>query len=673
MTEPDTARTPSAVRSLPPLILVVGLGLALLIGQTNRGFGPVGSLLAVALWLAAWTLATLGAGRPLLRWSFGDGAETIEDLVLATAVGSSVLVGVAAVLSALGWFRPRTLLAVLVVFALAGAVDLGRRPAASVRPGWRAAALAAPWLVALLVATTVTTFYDQWHQHLGFPWLWLRAGSIGVIPRNFYSYMPVNSSLLYAYGLGSLGAWSAQVIHWWSGLLTVTACGLMGRRLAGRRAGWWAALVMGTTPTVLHVAASGGSDLMVTYFAAAAWLALLRTADDNAARPQRWWLLSGALAGMAAGTKYTALGTVAIPLAAGAIVLHMPRDRFTRRKFGAGATAAVAGAAVTFGPWVIRNLIAAGAPFFPFLIGPFRGLLRTDPVAVDRFGDWISGFDFSLTHVVDGLSLGTWTPPVGEFAPAGLLWLGAGLAALLAIPRMRRPAAWALAAGSLAGISFWLVGLQVVRYLLPALVPAAAVLGGGLSHAFDVGSPPIRRALTALLAAAVAWNLAATLHPVGFQRLGCTLGVEPVEPLLARWVSSSLAFDAVRTLPKGAKILLVAESRALGFDREVEIEHPFGETRLEELARLHDSPEAMAAALGGEGFTHVLTNRWEAQRIADMRRRTRYFVHADEAAMARLDGFARHCLEPVWLGHGVAIYRLDPSCTSSGAGDLASW
>jgi hypothetical protein len=213
----------------------------------------------------------------------------------------------------------------------------------------------------------------------------------------------------------------------------------------------------------------------------------------------------------------------------------------------------------------------------------------------------------------------------------------------------------------------------VVRYLLPALVPAAAVLGGGLAHTVGTATKPLRLALVGLVLVAVAWNLTTLLHPVGMQRLACSLGVQPVQPLLDRWVSSSLAFDAVDKLPGDAKILLVAESRALGFERDVELEHPFGESRLEELARTQPSAEDMAAELAGEGFTHILTNRWEATRIAGMRRRPRYFAHADERALARLDHFARTCLEPEWLGHGVAIYRLDPSCRSTGAGDLAEW
>jgi hypothetical protein len=81
----------------------------------------------------------------------------------------------------------------------------------------------------------------------------------------------------------------------------------------------------------------------------------------------------------------------------------------------------------------------------------------------------------------------------------------------------------------------------------------------------------------------------------------------------------------------------------------------------------------MAAQLASEEITHVLTNRWEARRMAGMIRRDRYFNCGDERVLNRLDRFARRCLEPEWLGNGVSIYRLDPSCESTGAGDLATW
>jgi hypothetical protein len=671
MTTTNESKSPQLSSLLPAVALVFGLGAVLLNAQSARGFGPVGSLLTVGLWVVLWTLATLGTGRSIVGWCRSGTPEAIEDLLLACVVGSAVLAAAAVALSPAGWFRPGPLLALLCIAAVIGSIDLYRRPVALPRLEVRTIALAALWLIALAVAATVTTFYDQWHQHLGFPWLWLREGSIHVIPRNFYSYMPVNSSLMYAYGLGSLGAWSAQAIHWWSGVITVLICGAMGRRVV-TGGGWWAALVMATTPAMVHLAASGGSDLVVTMFAAGAWLGLLRTAEEDP-HPLRWWLLAGACAGLAAGTKYTAIGTVALPLAAGAVFLHRPWRRGSSSAFIGGAGMATIGGTLTLGPWIVRNLVATGAPLFPFMTGPFRGLATTDRAAVERFAGWLSGFDLSPSHILDGLGLGTYTAPVGEFAPAGLFWLGAAAATLIVLPRIMRPPVAVLVAGAVVGISFWLTGLHVVRYLLPALVPAAAVLGGGIAETLRLSTKPVRWASLALVLVAVTWNLTTLLHPVGMQRLGCSLGLNPVEPLLERWVSSSLAFDAVNTLPETAKLLLVAESRALGFERDVELEHPFGESRLEELARIHSSPEEMAAELAGEGITHVLTNRWEARRIAGMRHRPRYFVHGDEPTMERLDLFAKTCLQPEWLGHGVSIYRLDPSCDSTGAGDLATW
>ena len=673
-----TTTTESKLRQitamLPVIALVAGLGAVLLAAQSVHGFGPVGSLLTVGLWVIVWVLGTLGAGRFVVNWCRSDADETAEDLLLACVTGSGVLSAVAVVLSFAGWFRPAPLLAVLSVAAVVGGVDLRRRPVTLPRIGGRGVALVALWLVALAVTATVTTFYDQWHHHLGFPWLWLQEGSIHVVPRNYYSYMPVNSSLMYAYGLGSLGAWSAQAIHWWSGVVTVLLCAAMGRRVVADGGGWWAALIVATTPNMVHLAASGGSDLVVTLFAAGAWLALLRT-NDGPGKTLRWWLLAGALAGLAAGTKYTALGTVVLPLAAGAVILHRPWRRGSMSALLSGAGMAIVGGVLTFGPWVLRNLMTAGAPLYPFLTGPFRGMMTPEAASILEFSDELSGFDFGWSHIMDGIGLGSLTGPIGGFAPAGLLWLPLIALALLALPRMRRPAAAALAAGSLVGISLWIVGLQVVRYLLPALLPLAAVLGGGMALALKAVSPQIRRAVGVLLVAAVAWNLTTMLNPVGFQRLGCSLGVNPVEPLLARWVSSSLAFEAVRQLPEEAKVLLVAESRALGFERKVAIEnpYPFGDTHLEALARASETPHDMAAQLAADDITHVLTNRWEARRMAGMIRRERYFNSGDQQILSRVDRFARDCLEPEWLGNGVSIYRLDPSCQSTGAGDLASW
>ena len=83
----------------------------------------------------------------------------------------------------------------------------------------------------------------------------------------------------------------------------------------------------------------------------------------------------------------------------------------------------------------------------------------------------------------------------------------------------------------------------------------------------------------------------------------------------------------------------------------------------------------MAAALSASGVTHVLTNRWEARRIAEMQGRERFFEYYYPATTANLEEFSQSCLEEIWSERGVSLYRLELTCSvvGVGAGDLATW
>ncbi|MFV2071486.1 MAG: ArnT family glycosyltransferase [Thermoanaerobaculales bacterium] len=656
---------------------VIGMALVLARAEVAGGSRTLGVVILAVGWAAVWTLAALGAGRPVVRWLTSGTECGWEDHVLAAIAGTGVLTACIGGLSVLGLFLPWPLMILVLLWAIVGLVSLARGSTARARIEAQTLPLLGIAAVALLVAATVSPFYDQWHQHLGFPWVWLQDGSIHPLPNNWYSYMPVNSSLLFACGLKILGPWSAQVVHWWAGVVTALAVAALARRAAGSSgsAATWAAWIIATTPTVLHLATTAGSDLFVAMFAGGAWLALIRTADGDD-RSNRWWAFAGVCVGLAVGTKYTAIGTVAIPAVVGAVVLHRPwrGPRSFAPLVRGSATATVAGFAV-FAPWAIRNLLATGNPLFPFFNQPFRGILRVPYESVERFAAWLSGFDLSLGHAIAGLDLGTFQAPLDGFPSIGLAYLGLVAVAVFSWRRLPGRAVPALVAGAVAGIAFWLASLHVDRYLLPALVPATAVLAAAVATTLEETPKRVRFGLVALIGLVFAWNLAASISQLGMERLGCTLGIVRLEPILARWVSSSPAFEPVAALPPDAKVLLVAESRALGFERSVELEHPFGEPRLEELARRSEDPLEMAERLAAEGITHVLTNRWEADRIARMQGRARYFETDDPETARRLDRFCRECLAPLWSDRGVFLYRLVPECSvpPPGAGNLAGW
>ncbi len=665
-------------RGLPAaavMMLVVGLGFVLIRAQWAGGFRLVAVVCLVGGWIGVWTLAALGAGRPIARWvGAGDGLLRDDPLIAAIA-GAGVLIACAAVLSVFGWFRPIPLMAVLVGWAALGSFGLKKTSAYLPRLGVAWVPLLGLAGVSLLVAATVSPFYDQWHQHLGFPWIWLADGSVHPIPRNWYSYMPVNASLLYGYGLRALGPWSAQAVHWWCGGVTVLAIARLAGRAEKRSAAICGVIVLATTPTFLRLTTVAGSDLVVSVFAAGAWLGLVQTTGDGN-RAARWWAFSGVCVGLSMGAKYTAIGTVAIPIAAAAVALHRPwrADRSWTQLVSGGSLAFISSLAA-FTPWAVRNLVAVGNPLFPFANGPFKAILKVPFETAKQYSAWLSGFDFSARHIVDGLGFGTFSGQMDGFPTIGLLYLG--LVLLVPVcwrrldPELRAP----LLVGVFAGYAFWIVNLHVHRYVVPVLVPAAVLIGSALAVTFEGTSRKTRVGLISLLVVAISWNLSTAVSREGLDRLGATLGVVEDEEILHRWVSSYVAFDAVRSLPEGSRVHLVAEARALGFERAVDIEHPFGVPLILELARQNQDPGEMAAALSADGVTHVLTNRWEALRIAEMQGRERYFEYHDNATEDNLEGFSNRCLEEIWSERGVSLYRLDPACSidGAGAGDLASW
>lgn len=656
--------------------LVVGVAFVLWRADAAGGYGPFAAVVAGCVWIAVWTLAVLGSGRPLVRRLTGRGGGDWESEVLAAIAGAAVLVACAAGLSVIGLFRPWPLMITVLLWAVVGAVDTVHRPLPRPSVDLRVGPLIGIAAVTGLIATAVSPFYDQWHQHLGFPWIWLQSGSIHSLPHDWYSFMPVNSSLLFAYGLDTLGPWSAQILHSWSGIVTALAVVALANRSGARSSGIWAIWIFATTPVILHLATTAGSDLVVAMFAAGAWIALLKTTEDGA-RPARWWAFSGACVGLAAGTKYIALGTVAIPLVAGAVILHNPRrNGASIRLLIRHSSMALATAVATFSPWAIRNLVATGNPLFPFANEIFARTLRLPAESASGFSTVLSGLNTSIPHIVGGLDLGSFSASIDGFPSIGFVYIPLMAVIAMMWPHVRRsPAAAALTAGGVAGIGFWLVTMHVSRYLVPVLVPAAAVLGWSMGCLTDRIPSRLRPAVIVAVALVMAVNLAGSVTPIGFDRLGSGLGVVSIDGLLSRWVSSTPAFEPVAALEEEAEVLLVAEARALGFKRPVVFSDPYRDPLLLDLARTSQGAEDLAGRLHAMGVTHVLANRWEAVRSAQLRGNDRFFVARDSAVADCLSAFCAECLDPIWNGSGLYLYRLMPDCTAPepGGADLAEW
>lgn len=616
---------------------------------------PLVMAAAVAVWLAVLTAAAAGPGLAVWRWVTGQRPATWEAAPVVLGVGSAVLAGLAGALALLRWLRPWPVGAVLVASAVWGAVSLARlRPVPELRvpAGARLPVLlvGAAFSLAFVLLLTDAPFFDQLHYHLGFPFHWLRQGTVFVLPRHQYSFLAGTMSLLYCYPLLLPGAWAAQAVHWWSGLCTLGAVAPLARRLAGPRAAAWGAAVLGTTAPVVTSATWAGADL-----GAAAWgmsgvlaVVLARALPE----PRRWraYLVAGALAGAAAGAKILAAATIGAPMAL--LVLWLSDGGWRRR--ARALLVWSAGVALALSPWLVRNLVTTGQPLYPF--GPTASVTTQEPVELAG-GQQIGALKSPFGQLGQVLTLTTFAPQ-GDAGPIGPAYLVLLLPAAWSAVRGRNRLAGALLVAGALGLVGWGIGPLWGRYAIPTLALLAPLAAGGwvrLRRGLAKGWRPCADGLLSVL---LVWGLLGSVTPVQLERLACSVGVGSADELLRRHVSYWPAVGFVnQSLPASARILMVAEARSMYLDRDLVTEDPFQTPLLAELANTTADTAALEGELRRWGITHVLYNEHEAARIATMTGRAEYFASLSAGGRQRMMELRRDHLEVVVRAGPVEIMR----------------
>lgn len=632
-----------------PFVLIGLLWAGLVLVACQRGEPPVGlsSFALMAAWSAVFGVSAWGAGALVYGALLRRRSRGVDEALLALVLGTALLAAIAAVLGSVGALRPPALLVALGGMAVIGVLELrrGRFPdlsALKLRSPWILpfAITAVAWAISLLSVTADSAFYDQLHYHLAFPAQWLRAGRLLTFPRHDYSFYPAGMGLLYVYALAALGPWAAQAIHWMLGVLAVVAAARLALRVAGPDAAYWTAAILSATPVVMWLATIAGGDLGPAAYGAVGWLALalgLGLGFEPADRDRTaWWLMAGAAAGLAAGAKLLALLTVCLPLF---VVLALARG--TARQRARRLLAWSCGAACPLVPWLWRNLQLTGNPVYPFLssLFPPGGGAAASVSHVDTQG----ALHF-MSDPLRILTLGALGPKDGSVGPLYLLltplavwcgWRSRGLGRTLLF-------------ASALGVLAWAAGPPTARYLAPVLFPLAVLAGTGIAYVLEFASGRARVAVATAAAIVCTWSMLQGVDRENLVRAGSALGRDSRDAALLKWASYWPAVSVVNELPPESRVLLVAESRTLYFDRDVLFEDPFRWPLLCELAERTASADALAAELREQGVTHVLYNRIESRRIAALNGRAEYFGGLSSAARARLDEFLGHRLTRVW-------------------------
>lgn len=365
--------------------------------------------------------------------------------------------------------------------------------------------------------------YDALIYHLQAPREYYDAGRIQFLAHNVYASFPQQVEILYLLAMhlagGPLaGAIPAQWLHLLLGAGAVLALAAWAPRGAAR---WIVAGLAGSVPWLAYVGCLAYVELGTLLFAVVAGGLLIDALEhdrDAARSPElrhdradptggttlaRLLWTAGLCAGLAGGTKYTALALVVAAL--GLAWLVAARGPVTAR-LRRGAIYAI-GAAIAFSPWLIRNELLAGNPVYPFAYRWFGGAAWSD----EQDAQWARGH--RVPEAMQGAAGRTrmlWNELLAApmFAPT-LTWDGLrmGLLPVLAIVVV------GLAFRSRAGVllCIWL-GLIVLIWAGATHMPGRFVVIGVAPFGLLIGVVLRGRSARWIAAAAVAAGLVASLN-----------------------------------------------------------------------------------------------------------------------------------------------------------------
>jgi len=304
--------------------------------------------------------------------------ERFSQLLFRTSLAGCLLGFVATVyfLAGLAGFVGDFWLNALVVAALAGGTFFFFHAFLANLCGtnWLGRALGIAILAVIAIEAVLSlvppTARDELTHHLAIPKLYARAGRIIAVPIAPYSYYPMLLDMLYTPWL----LWSAdsvpKLVHALFGYFTgLSLFAYLSRRMNAVY-GLLGFLFFISIHTVLRLSHWAYVDLGVTYYSTASLLCLLRWREEKDSRS--WLLLAAVSAGFAAATKPNGF------VAASTLSFLFLFISLQERQRGLVKIAAELGMFAALGalpclPWLAKNWLQTGNPFFPLMGGFFPG------------------------------------------------------------------------------------------------------------------------------------------------------------------------------------------------------------------------------------------------------------------------------------------------------------
>ena len=572
-------------------------------------------------WIFSWaTQLAVAAAVPLTAWTLGRGVLKLlwpAGLILgfapytALGLGLGALATVVFVLGSAGLLGGSSLTLLLAAGVLVALIDCAARFRDWIASDVRSQVpekmiLSLPLIAGLLYATLPPVFYDALVYHLGLPNLYLATGSLAYPEAFSLAGYPQNTEMILTLALAAGGEVAARL----TGFLLSALAALALRRIVvdrfGRVAGNLAYLLLVSQWFFWFQAIFLKVDMIGAFFLLAGFAAILDGEETDGYRP---WIVGGVLLGLAVGVKFSNLA----PVGLAAISLPWVVRSKVRVRWRHGLLVLLLAVGVA-SPWLLRNTAHRGNPFFPAFYESLGGTGWDADNAARMRAETGMNLDRSPIASVKRLAAIGWRSGYGSGGELSRVWIPLLLSGLLF--SRRRDATWmlGLAAASLAiGVVFF---TSYLRVYAPALV-LVPIAGAVLWERFRL---PLVRVVLGLVFAAIAvpgfifsFNMCESISGEGSRVL---LGkTTPEDYLVERLSYTPVARYINENLDSSARIRIIGSARSAYINRECAFTYVWDDPWI---APLIDDPAAvdrLTAELRDQGFTHVLLDTGEMDRL----------------------------------------------------------
>jgi 4-amino-4-deoxy-L-arabinose transferase-like glycosyltransferase len=642
----------AAVAAVAAVLLVAaGLGSAI-VGRRPRSPGDVFPLAAVGLavlGIVCLGLAGVGLVRSYVLWALLGGCAVLCRRDVKAVLGR--LIKVRGIGEGSGVWIP---FAVLAAFG------------------------AASYLAASMAPLTAN---DALVYHLNIPKIYSANQGLIPLPFNVYANMPHYGEVLYTMMFSMAGEAGAKLLYF---LILVGAAGAtysLAARFVSRDLAMIAGSLFLVQPVLLDQRVVCNIDVMLTYFYVSAAILLFdaaskrtaeaagvdkgkaradggrprhngtaETSDGNRPRPARLAISAAILAGFMLGMKYTAV----LPCAALLLIPALTAS-WTWKRVALMAAVAL----LVFSPWLVKNQVYAGNPVYPMLEGTFGGL-NWDRVQSAQLISWQrnmgmgrSFVDYLLLPVrisIMGKPGLNYTRFDGILSPVFLILVP------LALLRRRRSTT-VLGLMGAAGLVFWALTSQQMRFLIPTIALAAVLAGIGLAGLRERLGPKVFGVVLTLVFLAQASSLIVPDQygrPVVsalYDRLPAAAGLEAPGEFLGRNIQSYSLFQQMNeNIPPGQAVFLIWENRGYYLDRPYFADSFFEASTLMRMVARSEGPADLKRTVAAMGYRYVVVNELLADFFSQP------YPPRDRQALA---DFISQYLTPVHSANRLTLYTIN--------------